>query len=45
MKMENKLLKTIEANVSAFYVPTTTLPRLTPYPATDFVNPGLGQIC
>jgi hypothetical protein len=42
--MENKLLKTIESSISAFYCPNETLPRLTAFPATDFVNPGLGQI-
>ena len=41
--MEYNLLKTIERPM-ALLMPTETLPRLTPYPATDFVNPGLGQI-
>ena len=41
--MEYKLLKTIEQPI-AMMMPNETLPRLTPYPAYDFVNPGLGQI-
>ena len=43
--MEHNLLKTIESNFSPFYVPKEKYPRLTAYPATDYVNPGLGQIC
>ena len=43
--MEYNLLKTIEPSVSSFYVPNESYPRLTAYPATDYVNPGLGQIC
>jgi hypothetical protein len=42
-KMEYNLLKTIERPM-ALLMPQETLPRLTPFPATDFVNPGLGQI-
>ena len=41
--MEYNLLKTIEGNFSKTLV-SSTYPQLTPYPATDFVNPGLGQI-
>ena len=41
--MEYSLLKTIEVNLGS-PVPTSSYPKLTPYPATDFVNPGLGQI-
>jgi hypothetical protein len=41
--MEYRLLKTIEPNLG-INVPNEMMPRLTPYPATDFVNPGLGQI-
>lgn len=41
--MEYNLLKTIEPNLSPI-VSSSTYPRLTPYPAIDFVNPGLGQI-
>ena len=41
--MEYNLLKTIEPNLGSC-VSSSTYPRLTPYPATDFVNPGLGQI-
>lgn len=41
--MEYKLLKTIEPNLS-LTVPNEMMPRLSAYPANDFVNPGLGQI-
>lgn len=41
--MEYNLLKTIEGNLG-FNRSTSTYPKLTPYPANDFVNPGLGQI-
>jgi hypothetical protein len=41
--MEYKLLKTIERPL-ALMMPNETLPRLTPFPATDYVNPGIGQI-
>jgi hypothetical protein len=41
--MEYKLLKTIERPMCTL-MPNETLPRLSPYPAFDFVNPGLGQI-
>ena len=43
-EMEFKLLKTIETGFTTAVVPKQTLPILSPYPATDFVNPGLGQI-
>ena len=42
--MEYNLLKTIESNIGQF-VPNESYPRLSAYPANDFVNPGLGQIC
>ena len=42
--MEYNLLKSIESRVSPFYIPNQTLPKLTAFPSTDFVNPGLGQI-
>jgi hypothetical protein len=42
--MEYNLLKTIETNFASFKTPNETLPRLTPFPSTDYVNPGLGQI-
>jgi hypothetical protein len=41
--MEYNLLKTIEPNLGLM-MSNETLPRLTAYPATDYVNPGLGQI-
>jgi hypothetical protein len=41
--MEYNLLKTIEPNQNVL-VPKETMPRLTPYPANNCVNPGLGQI-
>jgi hypothetical protein len=41
--MEYNLQKTIEQNI--FHsIPNSTYPILTQYPATDFVNPGLGQV-
>ncbi len=43
IKMEYKLLKTIEPNF-VINVPNEMMPRLTPFPATDYVNPGVGQI-
>ena len=43
VEMEYNLLKTIEANLGTT-IQTASYPRLTPYPATDFVNPGVGQI-
>ena len=43
--MEYNLLKTIENSVGGNFIPNEKYPRLSPYPATDFVNPGLGQIC
>ena len=42
--MEYNLLKTIENSVGGNFIPNEKYPRLSPYPATDFVNPGLGQI-
>ena len=44
INMEFKLLKTIENGFTTGGMPKQTLPNLTPFPATDFVNPGLGQI-
>lgn len=41
--MEYNLLKTIESPLSSS-VTKQIIPRLSPYPATDYVNPGLGQI-
>lgn len=41
--MEYSLLKQIESPIG-FVFPTSTYPQLTPYPAQDFVNPGLGHI-
>jgi hypothetical protein len=41
--MEYRLLKTIESSQLTL-LPKETLPRLTPYPANNCVNPGLGQI-
>jgi len=41
--MEYNLLKTIEPNLRLQMNPSTH-PRLSQYPATDFVNPGVGQI-
>ena len=43
--MEYNLLKTIETNLGANLVPNEQYPRLSSFPATDFVNPGVGQIC
>jgi hypothetical protein len=40
--MEYNLLKTIEPNLGLQMCPTRN-PHLTPYPAVDYVNPGLGQ--
>ena len=42
-KMEYNLLKTIEGNLGLNSA-SSTYPKLTPFPANDFVNPGLGQI-
>jgi hypothetical protein len=42
--MEYSLLKTIENGIGCPFIPNESYPRLTPFPATDFVNPGLGQI-
>ena len=42
--MEYSLLKTIEGNIGGLLLPKERFPRLSPYPASDFVNPGLGQI-
>ena len=44
LEMEYNLLKTIESNFGSFRVPNENLPKLTPFPGTDYVNPGLGQI-
>jgi hypothetical protein len=41
--MEYRLLKSIEPS-QGILIPKETLPRLTPYPANNCVNPGLGQI-
>ena len=43
--MEYNLLKTIESSFGANFVPNEKYPRLSSFPAADFVNPGLGQIC
>ena len=43
--MEYNLLKTIESSFRANFVPNEQYPRLSPFPATDYVNPGVGQIC
>jgi len=40
--MEYNLLKTIEPNLGMQMCPVRN-PHLTPYPAIDYVNPGLGQ--
>jgi hypothetical protein len=40
--MEYNLLKTIEPNLGLQMCPIRN-PHLTPYPAIDYVNPGLGQ--
>jgi hypothetical protein len=40
--MEYNLLKTIEPNLGLQMCPMQN-PHLTPYPAIDYVNPGLGQ--
>ena len=42
--MEYRLLKTIEPTLGGFLCPSEAFPRLSAFPATDFVNPGLGQI-
>ena len=42
--MEYNLLKTIEPSIGDIVCPNEIYPRLSPYPAMDFVNPGLGQI-
>ena len=39
--MEYNLLKTIENRVGGLTIPNERYPRLTPYPATDFINPGI----
>ena len=41
--MEYNLLKTIESNLGPT-VSSSIYPRLTPYPAKDYINPGVGQI-
>ena len=43
IQMEYNLLKTIEPNLGLQMCPTRN-PHLTPYPAIDYVNPGLGQV-
>jgi hypothetical protein len=40
--MEYSLLKTIEPNLGMQMCPIQN-PHLTPYPAIDYVNPGVGQ--
>ena len=42
--MEYNLLKTIEGGIGCPFIPNESYPRLSPFPSTDFVNPGLGQI-
>jgi hypothetical protein len=42
--MEYNLLKTIENGIGAPFIPREQFPNLSSYPATDFVNPGIGQI-
>ena len=44
IEMEYSLLKTIESAYTAPQITFSSNPRLSPYPAFDFVNPGLGQI-
>ena len=41
--MEYNLLRTIEAQIG-YPGTSSAFPQLTPFPANDFVNPGLGQI-
>ena len=41
--MEYNLLKSIEPNCG-IRVPNEKFPNLTPFPAADYINPGLGQI-
>ena len=43
--MEYNLLKTIESSYGGNFVPNERNPRLSPFPAIDYVNPGVGQIC
>ena len=40
--MEFNLLKTIESNIGTPFIPSQ--PLMSPYPAFDHVNPGVGQI-
>jgi hypothetical protein len=42
--MEYNLIKTIQPNLHHLIISTHTYPRLTPYPACNFVNPGMGNI-
>ena len=42
--MEYNLLKTIENGIGAPFMPKERFPKLSSYPANDFVNPGVGQI-
>ena len=42
--MEYNLQKTIEPNLLMHSMPNSTYPSLSAYPATDYVNPGIGQI-
>jgi hypothetical protein len=42
--MEYNLQKTIETGMFGHRIPNSTYPRLTEYPAIDYVNPGLGQV-
>lgn len=41
--MEYSLLKQVEPNIG-FFFPSDTHPILSPYPALDYVNPGLAQV-
>lgn len=42
--MEYNLLKTIEPVIGGITCPNEMYPRLTSFPAADYVNPGVGQI-
>jgi hypothetical protein len=42
--MEYNLQKTIEPNLKMHMCPSSSNPRLTAYPANDFINPGIGNI-
>jgi hypothetical protein len=46
LKMEYNLLKTIEPSLQRIFTSSPSFSHmLTPFPAHDFVNPGLGNIC